>query len=357
MVAAGLLVPMTGGAVVYAATTTGGRPAARSSTSDDTNTRTRHAIAAPARPSVRPTASPSASSSTSTGTLAPDMPRLGFTPYADLLAWPPLDLTKTADLTHVKNFTMGFVSAGGGCSATWGGLTPLADLFAEHRLKSVPGRTTIAFGGPHGTELARSCTNVDDLTERYKAVVDATHPDGVDFFLTEAGLSDSAAATRRAQALTRLQHDAPGLGISITLPLHRSGLSDDALAMLRSASSAGLGAPLVNLIPADGKGQSLTGSATAAHAQLQRLYRQSDAQTWQRMGVTPVIGVDGGGTGFQPADAERVLAWAQQHGLGRLSMWSITRDAPCTVDTTAANDTCSGLDEDAGVFSKIFEHF
>jgi hypothetical protein len=73
------------------------------------------------------------------------------------------------------------------------------------------------------------------------------------------------------------------------------------------------------------------------------------------MGVAPVIGVTDTGAGVQPADAVQVRDWAHARHLGRLSMWSITRGTPCTPETTAGNDTCSGLDEDPGVFSSILQ--
>jgi hypothetical protein len=142
--------------------------------------------------------------------------------------------------------------------------------------------------------------------------------------------------------------------LSVTLPLHRSGLAASALDALRSAAAGGVDVSIVNLVPADGAGQSVTASATAAHAQLARLYHLDDARAWQRMGITPTIGVAGVGAQFRPSDARQLLAWATARGLGRLSMWTVTRDTPCTPDTSVAGDTCSGLDEDAGAFTKIF---
>jgi chitinase len=186
--------------------------------------------------------------------------------------------------------------------------------------------------------------------------VDATDPTGLDFFLTETALSDTPSVQRRTSALVWLQQD-HDLPLSITLPLHRSGLSSAGLDALRSADSAGLRVSLINLVPADGRAQSVTASATTAHGQLQRLYHQSDARVWQRMGVTPIIGVAGVGAQFGPTEAQQVVSWATAHGLGRLSMWSVTRDTPCTADTNLTSDTCSGLDEDGGVFTKIFEGF
>lgn len=354
LVAAGLLVPLTGGAAVFAATDRSGTPAAQAPKAGDGAVRRAYAGGSPrSRPTAEPPSSStparapatSASPSTSAG------PRIDFAPYADVLSWPPPDLSKT----HVKTYTMGFVSAGGGCSAAWGGLSPVDAAFAVRRIKDVPGKVVVSFGGPHGTELAQSCESVDSLVKQYRKAMDATDPAGLDFYLTDGTLSDTLSVQRRTQALARIQRD--DLPLSITLPLHRSGLSASALAALRSAVAGGLRVSVVNLVPADGAGQSITASATSAHAQLMRLYHLGDAQTWQRMGVTPIIGVAGVDTQFRPADARQLLTWATAHGLGRLSMWTVTRDNPCTADTSVASNTCSGLDEDPGVFTKILEAY
>ncbi|GAA4486874.1 hypothetical protein GCM10023191_013890 [Actinoallomurus oryzae] len=354
LVAAGLLVPLTGGAVVFAATDGSGAPAAQAPGATDGavrraytggSSRSRPTAQTPASSPPARTPAASASPSPSTG------PRIGFAPYADVLSWPPPDLSKT----DVKAYTMGFVSAGGGCSAAWGGLSPVDAAFAVRRIKDVPGKVIVSFGGPHGTELAQSCDSVGSLVKQYRKALDATDPAGLDFYLSEGTLSDTLSVQRRTQALARIQRD--DLPLSITLPLHRSGLSASALGALRSAATGGVRVSVVNLVPADGAGQSVTASAIAAHTQLMRLYHLGDAQTWQRMGVTPIIGVAGVDAQFRPADAQQLLTWATAHGLGRLSMWTVTRDNPCTSDTSVASDTCSGLDEDPGVFTKILQGF
>jgi hypothetical protein len=356
LVAAGMLVPLTGGAMVFAATTHPDEPGVHPSRSH-----TRHRHPAPAIRHAAPTRAPQPSAAPSRATASPlpartapavVAPPIEFAPYADALSWPSPDLRKLTGDAHVRDFTMGFVAAGGGCSAAWGGLSPLADPSVLGGLKSVPGKVIVSFGGPRGTELAQDCGSVAALTGQYRAVLRATDPDGIDFFLNDAALADGAAVERRTRALASLPHAGPP--ISITLPLHRSGLSSGALAALRSAAAGGVGVSVVNLVPADGSGQSVIASATAAHGQLQRLYNEDGAQVWRRIGITPIIGIADTGAGFQPADAERLLAWARARGLGRLSMWSITRDTPCTADTTATNDTCSGLDEDPGTYSRIF---
>ena len=357
LVATGLLIPLTGTAVVFAATgdpahplkglsRTGQAPARRSAAGAPSPMHPPSGGVASSSPLPRtpPTAPAHASSSA--------RPLIGFTPYVDVLAWPLLNLAKL----HAKSFTMGFVAAGAGCSATWDGLSPVDASSAVTRVKDVPGRVIVAFGGPRDVELAQSCDSVDALAGEYQKAIDATHPSALDFFLSDTTLGDTSSVQRRTEALARVQkgHDRP---LSITLPLHRSGLPANALGVLRSTATAGLPVAIINLVPVDGIGGSVTSAATAAHAQLQKLYHQSDAQVWQRMGLTPVIGVAGGGLPFRPADARQLLSWATGRGIGRLSMWSLTRDTPCTVDTNVINDTCSGLDEDAGVFSKIFQGF
>jgi hypothetical protein len=354
LVSAGLLVPLTGSAVVFAATNDPTRPFKRPAGHHQTLAR-RSAADAPSR--VRPPAAGVASASPlpRTPSTAPGHAEssarspIAFAPYADMPAWPPVDLAEL----HAKSYTLGFVAAGTGCSATWDGLSPVDAASAIGRIKDVPGKVNVAFGGPRDVELAQSCDSADALAREYRKAIDATHPSALDFFLSDATLSDTSSVQRRTDALVRVQkgHDRP---LSITLPLHRSGLAANALAVLRSAAGAGLQVAIVNLVPADGLDGSVTAAATTANGQLQKLYHQSEAQVWQRMGLTPVIGVAGGGLPFRPADARQLLAWATARGLGRLS-WSLTRDTPCTVDTSVTNDTCSGLDEDTGVFSKIFQ--
>jgi chitinase len=360
LLAAGLLIPGTGGAAVLAATTDLEQPAVPSARSHPAARPGAAMTEVPGTRSqttdARPT--PTASEATASPDTAPSAApaaAVTFAPYADVLTWPPLDFAKTSARTGVRKYTLGFVAAGDGCTATWGGLTPLSDPVVRKRIKKVPGETIVSFGGPHATELAGGCTGVDALTEQYRSVLAAAGTEQIDFYLTDAALADGAAAGRRAEALARLQHDRPGVRVSFTLQLHHSGLADGALAALRSAATAGVDVSIVDLLPAGGTGPALIASATAVHAQLERLYHQDADTVWRRMGLAPVVGVTDTGAGFQPADARQIRAWAGDRHLGRLSMWSMTRDAPCTPDTTAQNDTCSGLDEDPGVFSRIFQ--
>ncbi len=355
----GVLLPCAGGAAVLAASTRleeRAAPSAGVHRSAEHPTAPVHAPAA-ARPkaATRPSASgtpAAARPAPATTRSAAALPPVAFSPYADVLTWPPLDLAKTAARTHVKDYTLGFVAAGTGCTAAWGGMTALDDAVVRHLIQQVPGTLTVSFGGPHGVEPAERC-RTGELAARYAAVLAATHADRFDFYLTETELADGAATARRTQALAQLQHDHPGLRISFTLPVRRSGLSADALSALSSAADAGLEVSTVDLAPPAGTASAVIASATAANSQLQRLYRQNAPSVWRRMSIAPVIGVGASGAGLRPAGARGLRDWAAETGLGGLSMWSLTRDAPCAADTSVLDDTCSGLDEKAGGFAAI----
>ena len=74
---------------------------------------------------------------------------------------------------------------------------------------------------------------------------------------------------------------------------------------------------------------------TALQQQIQAAYRAagtdlSDAQAWQLVGATPMIGQnDIAGEIFGLDDAQQLVSFAQQHQLGRMSMWSANRDKSC----------------------------
>ena len=83
------------------------------------------------------------------------------------------------------------------------------------------------------------------------------------------------------------------------------------------------------------------------------------AATWARLGVTPMIGVnDVSDEVFTLSDARRVVAFARDHGVGQLSMWSVTRDKRCAGAAGGpARPDCSGVDQGAYAFSRELSAF
>jgi chitinase len=70
-------------------------------------------------------------------------------------------------------------------------------------------------------------------------------------------------------------------------------------------------------------------AANSLFGQLKTAYNGtlSDAQIWAKVGITPMIGMnDMTDEVFTQADARKILTFAQQHGIGRISIWSLNRD-------------------------------
>jgi hypothetical protein len=77
------------------------------------------------------------------------------------------------------------------------------------------------------------------------------------------------------------------------------------------------------------------------------------------VGVTPMIGVnDQTDEVLQLSDAQQLLTFAQQKGIGELSMWSSTRDKECPGGAEpSSSPTCSSIVQGPNAFTDLFEPF
>ena len=79
---------------------------------------------------------------------------------------------------------------------------------------------------------------------------------------------------------------------------------------------------------------------------------------WKRIGLTPMIGQnDVPDQIFTLEDAQGLNAFAQERGVGRMSMWSLNRDLGCSsLDQvqlpSVATHSCSGLEGHPGMFAE-----
>lgn len=290
-----------------------------------------------------------------------------FSPYVDTSLKPPYDLLKSAEETGVKEYNLAFISPGGGCVPRWGGKQALgANPVARQAtaLRDKGGDVRVSFGGQSGNELARVCGSVDRLAQAYRKVIDAYHLTKVDFDLEGPALTDRKANELRAQALVRLQQQRRNLDVSFTLPTRPSGLNRDALAVLRNAQKNGARVSTVNIMAMDygtrydrDMGKYAIAAATATHKQIKpALGIRDEAEAWRTVGVTPMIGVnDVKAEVFRPGDAVELKKFAEEKGLGGLSMWSATRDKPCPGGANVtAQATCSSIGKSTNAFVKAF---
>ncbi|MGW6916028.1 glycoside hydrolase family 18 protein [Kitasatospora sp. NPDC054939] len=308
----------------------------------------------------KPTATPTA---TATPTTAPVPAGAGFAPYVDTSLYPPYDLVATAKATGVKHFTLAFVVSGGGCTPKWGGVSDLAtDAVAAQigALRAIGGDVRISFGGANGSELALACSSADDLAAVYQRTVDAYGATKVDFDVEGGALGNTAANTRRAQAIARLQQTAAAKGrpldVSFTLPVLPSGLTQEGVDLVAGAKRNGVAIGAVNVMamdygagaapnPQGRMGAYAIAAATATQGQLKSVLGLDDAAAWRKVAVTPMIGVNDVATEvFTVADAKQLADFARTKHLAWLAMWSGTRDKPCEGGAKGhADATCSSI--------------
>ncbi|MFC9819300.1 cellulose binding domain-containing protein [Streptomyces erythrochromogenes] len=328
---------------------------------------------ATAAPTTAPTASPTSAAPTRTASPSPTAtapaPVGGgarFAPYVDTSLYPAYDLLDTAAQTGVKEFHLAFITSGGSCAPLWGGVTDLAnDKVAAQigALRAKGGDVRVSFGGAAGHELALNCATVDDLAAAYAKVVDHYRLTKVDFDIEGAALPDTAANARRAQAIAKLQKAHPGLDVAFTLPVMPEGLTQPGVALLADARKNGVRVDAVNIMAMDygpaysgDMGQYAIQAATATQAQIKGVLGLSDAAAWKAVAVTPMIGVnDVTSEIFTVADATQLVEFAASKGIGRLAMWSSTRDKQCAAGAVNhADATCSSILQQPLAFTRAF---
>ncbi|MEA2445756.1 MAG: chitinase [Thermoleophilales bacterium] len=308
-----------------------------------------------------------------------------FAPYVDATLTPTVAF-QDRSANPSRDVVLGFVVAGKGaraaCTPTWGTYETLAgaatSMDLDRRVAQVRGQggdAVISFGGKNNSELAVACARPDALASAYRSVIDRYTPDTIDFDVEGAALSDTAANVRRAQAIKTIQDDVRAhkgrLAVWLTLPVTPRGLNPDALAVVRTMLDAKVDLAGVNVMsmdfgePAAGRNmlRAVTSSISATHGQIAVMYRRaglplSPGHLWGKLGVTVMIGQnDVDGERVSVRDARAIATFARSHGLGRVSTWSLNRDAQCgsTFPVLGTHSNfCSGVAQDKLQFSKTF---
>ncbi|MGI5398768.1 glycoside hydrolase family 18 protein [Streptomyces sp. CA-135486] len=334
------------------------------------------------RPTEQPTPTPTPTESATptkpptsepTPTSTPTTPGTGsaarFAPYVDTSLYPAYDLVDTATKTGVKEFNLAFITSGGSCAPLWGGVTDLAsDGVASQigALRAKGGDVRVSFGGAAGSELALKCSSADELAKAYGKVVDEYKLTKVDFDIEGAALPDTAANSRRSQAIAQLQKSHPGLDVSFTLPVMPEGLTQPGVDLVADAKKNGVKVDAVNIMAMDygpaysgDMGEYAIQAATATQAQIKGVLGLSDAAAWKAVAVTPMIGVnDVASEIFKVDDATQLVDFAKSKNLGWLAMWSSGRDKECAGGAKPTADaTCSSIVQEPLAFTKAFGAF
>jgi hypothetical protein len=273
----------------------------------------------------------------------------GFAPYLDMTVGPGYGHFNFSTVPTVQAFSLGFIVAdlSTGNTPSWGGYTAYdvggpndarinADLAT---LRQRGGDVVPSFGGAAGSELATRITDVTALKNAYERVIRAYGVTHLDFDIEGAAVGDRTSIDRRSQAIHLVQQDYPGVEVSLTLPVLTNGLDPNGVYVVRSAHDHGVDIGVVNIMAMDyyngvynpPMGDYAVSAATGTFHQLAGIYGSSltEAQLWHKIGVTPMIGLNDDTRDhefFTTQDANQLLQFAQLHGLGGLSMWSLNRE-------------------------------
>lgn len=305
-----------------------------------------------------------------------------FGGYVDATTTPTFNF-ESLGASEYRNLVLSFiVSDEGECAPSWGGYylpdEAATELDLDRRVARVieSGReVVVSFGGQLNESLATACDSSGELADAYSAVIDRYGATVLDMDIEGDALGDEAGRLRRVEAVKQLQDEFSGqnksLGVWLTLPADRTGLTADGVAAVREYLQAGVTLSGVNFmvmnfgVPSANESQSALAieSLQAGHAQLRNLYWLeteffSNEQVWRRIGATPMIGQnDNADEAFSLEDARRLRSFADEVGLGRLSFWSLNRDAPCEANypnLSVAANFCSGIAQSDGQFAQIF---
>ncbi|WP_333775007.1 chitinase [Streptomyces sp. IBSBF 3136] len=316
---------------------------------------------------------------TGTAQAATPLPNHVFAPYFE--AWTGESPAALSAQSGAKHLTMAFLQTAskGSCTPYWNGDTsmPIAASTFGTDIKTIQangGDVIPSFGGytadTTGTEIADSCTDVQQIAAAYEKVITTYDISRLDMDIEVDSLDNTAAIDRRNKAVKLVEDWAAANGrkveISYTLPTTTHGLADNGAALLRNAVSNGTRVDVVNLMTFDyydnqahDMAQDTQTAAQGLYDLLAQLYPgKTPAQLWNMVGVIEMPGVDDFGKAetFTLANARTVYDWAVSKGINTLSFWALQRDNGSCAGGAAA-DNCSGIHQNTWDFTRIFAPF
>ena len=307
------------------------------------------------------------------------LPAHVFAPYFE--AWTGADPATLSQQSGSKYLTMAFIQAAtkGSCTPYWNGDSsmPIASSTFGSSFASIQaagGDVIPSFGGytadNTGTEIADSCTDVNQIAAAYENVITTYGVTRLDLDTEDNSLTNTAGIDRRNKAIKIVEDWAASTGRTVrfayTMPTTTSGLTSTEIGVLQNAQSNGARVDVVNIMTFDyydGATHEMAtdteNAANALHGQLAQLYPNlSSSALWSMIGVTEMIGIDDYGPSetFTTADATTVENWAASQGINTLSFWALQRDnGGCP--GVKGSDSCSGISQSTWYFSHAFEPF
>jgi chitinase len=272
------------------------------------------------------------------------------------------------DATGQKAFQLAFILApnGGGCSATWGGTSPISSdttipsVISTIRAKG--GDVSVSVGGYGGTKLGQTCGSVAATAAAYQTVIDRYQLHAIDFDLEEPEYENTAAIANELGAAQTLQKNNAGLYVSVTMPGTSAGTGWFGTQLLDQAHSIGFTPNNFSIMPFDGGfsgAASQTSALEAFHGLLESHMGWDSTTAYQHEGVSMMNGRTDAAEFFYQADFQTVLDYATSHGLARYTYWSVNRDRQCNPpdNNGTLSGSCSSVPQADWDFTKYTAKF
>ena len=267
----------------------------------------------------------------------PSFPAHYAAPYLQIDGSDTGDMTADLSATGLKYYTLAFLTPQSGCTPEWEASGAAVNAYTSqvNTIKNDGGDVIISFGGePNGStpnEIAQTCTSVSSLTAAYLNVVNTYGVTRLDFDIEGSVLADTAATTRRDQALAALQKEDPAVQVDFTLAVDPGGLptgSGSEYALLQDAKTQGVNVNMVNIMTMDYYDNQAVlpqaeSSAEGTASQLASLYGISTSAAYAKMGLTPIAGTNDDGEPFTQANASSLESFAASNGVQELSFWEL----------------------------------
>ena len=208
-------------------------------------------------------------------------------------------------------------------------LTGGVDQSTIASIRNAGGDVVPSFGGWSGNKLEESCSSAGELANAYQQVIDAYGLSAIDIDLEASAYDNPTVQQRTVDALKTAKSRNPGLHVAITIGTGQQGPDRS---LIDRAAASGLTVDAWTIMPFNfgGNGQDMgalsTQAAEGLKSALKSAYGYSDAEAYDRMGISSMNGTTDVGENVTLEDFEQMRGYAEQHGLARLTFWSVNRD-------------------------------
>jgi chitinase len=278
------------------------------------------------------------------------------------LGWgnPPkaADLLKETGLTQL---TMAFILSDGGCSPAWDGSRPLEGGQDAETIKAVQdagGDVTPSIGGWSGSKLGEVCSSAEELAGAYQKVIDAYKLKSIDVDIEANEFEMPNVRQKVVDALKIVKEKNKDIKVYLTFPTLEQAPTDNGKDLIKKGAAAGLDVDGWTVMPFDfGHGdQDMAKATQTAVDGLAKIvadeYKIDQEKAYGKVGFSSMNGkTDQPNESISPSDFQKMVDYATEHHLARVSFWSANRDRPCS--SGDGNDSCSGIDQKEWEFSKI----